>query len=583
MDQQAETPAPAPGNNRRMTPAKPTGVEVSKINSLGLRGSLGLEVSAVAERGGVSEDAYNLLKFHGSYEQFDRDTATPRKQAGLDKEWSFMTRVRIPGGALTAAQYLALDGMADAHSNGMLRITTRQCIQFHAILRENLKPNIAAVERALLTTMAACGDVVRNVVTTPAPRRDAVHEELRRAAAMLSTTLLPRTRAHFEIFLDEERVGGAGEAEAEPLYGATYLPRKFKIGLAHADDNTPDLLTNDLGFLAVEEGGRIVAWQVWIGGGLGMTHNRADTFPALAVPVTAVPAADLLRAAEAVVRFQRDHGDRTDRRRARLKYVIADHGVEWVREQLAGPEYFGHPLADPGPVPALRVPELLGWHDQGDGRCWLGVPVPSGRIADHPGGARLRSALRAAVERWGCDPVLTPQQDVLLSNLPADSRAEVEALLRAHGVALNQDLNPLGRWALACPALPTCGLALSEAERVRQPLVEAIEAALGRHGLIEERISLRVTGCPNGCTRPYSGDIGLVGRVPGKFAVFVGGDFAGTRLSFKLHERVAQDQLAAHLEPIFAAFAAERLPGEGFGDFCHRRGAEALLALPVAA
>ena len=568
----------------RKPAAGPTGVETTKAGSHALRGTIAADLSASDARGGISEASYNLLKFHGTYEQFDRDTATPRKQAGLDKEWSFMARVRIPGGVLTAEQYLALDGLTDRLANATLRVTTRQALQFHAVLRENLKPLIGGINRMLLTTLAACGDVVRNVVTTPAPRRDAIHRRLLEDSVLLSSRLLPRTRAHHEIFLDEEPVGEpvGTEPEAEPLYGATYLPRKFKIALAHPSDNTPDVLTNDLGLIVLDEGGRITRYQLCIGGGLGLTHNRADTFPRLATPITTVPADDLLRAVEAVVRFTRDHGDRTDRKRARLKYVVEDNGVEWVREQLARPEYFGHPLADPGPLPRLEVPELLGWHEQGDGRFWLGVPVPSGRIQD-AGGVRLRSALREIVARWGANPILTPQQDVILSDLPRNARAAVEGVLRGHGVALAGDLSPLARWTLACPALPTCGLALTEAERVRDPLVAEIEAALDRHALLDERISLRVTGCPNGCARPYAGDIGLVGRVPGQFAIFVGGDFAGTRLSFKLHERVPQAQIAARLETLFAAFAVDRRGGEGFGDFCHRLGAEALLALDAPA
>ena len=555
---------------------KLSAVEGTKAESRGLRGTVAAELAAADGRGGVSEGTYNLLKFHGTYEQFDRDTATELKQRGEDKDWQFMVRVRAPGGRLTAAQWLALDALADRYSDGTLRITTRQALQFHGVRRGNLKANIAAINAMLLTTFAACGDVVRNIVTTPAPRRDAIHARLEADARMLSTALLPRTRSYWEIFTDEAPGEDSGK-EAEPLYGDAYLPRKFKIGIAHPADNTIDVLTNDLGLIAVFAGDRLQGYQVCVGGGLGMTHNRPDTYPRLATPVAFVGPDDLLRVAEAVIRLQRDHGDRGDRKRARLKYVLDDKGLPWLREALAG--YYGAPLPAPREdLPPLTVPELLGWHPQGDGRCWMGVPVPSGRVADRAGVA-LRSAIRELVERYGSDPVLTPQQDLLLSNLPADSRATVEAILRGHGVRLAEDLSPLSRWALACPALPTCGLALTEAERVRQPIVEAIEAVLERHGLRGERISLRITGCPNGCARPYAGDIGLVGRVPGQFAIFVGGDFEGTRLSFKLQERVPQARIAAVLEPLFAAFAARRLGGEGFGDFCHRLGAEALHAV----
>ncbi len=554
---------------------KPSGVEVQKAASRRLRGDIAGQLAARDIRGGISESAYSLLKFHGTYEQFDRDTATARKQRGEDKEWQFMARVRIPGGALTAAQYLALDALADRYGSSTPRVTTRQAIQFHSVLRENLKPTIRAVNETLLTTLAACGDVVRNVVTSPAPRRDAAHARLLAEARRLSDALLPKTRAHHELFLDGEPLADGGEEE-EPLYGPTYLSRKFKIALAHPGDNTADVLANDLGLIGIFEGDALLGWQVCVGGGMGMTHNRRDTYPRLATPVAFVGPDDALRVAEAVVKLARDHGDRSDRKRARLKYVLDDLGPDRAREELA--RHWGGPLPGPVEMPRLEVPELLGWHHQGNGRFWLGVPVPSGRIQDADGVA-LRSALREVVERFGADPVLTPQQDVLLSNLPADARAPVEAILRAHGVALAGDLTPLSRWALACPALPTCGLALTEAERVRAPILAQVEAALARHGLAGERISLRITGCPNGCARPYQGDVGLVGRVPGHYAIFLGGDFAGTRLSTPVFERVPEAAIGAALEPLFTAFAAGRLPGEGFGDFAHRLGRDALVAL----
>jgi sulfite reductase (ferredoxin) len=550
--------------------AQPSGVERLKQSSDFLRGGLAEELAAGGSQ--VTEDGYNLLKFHGSYEQFDRDTATARKQAGLEKEYSFMVRVRMPGGVLTAAQYLALDALADDRANQTLRITTRQGIQFHGILKGDLKPAIAAINATLLTTLAACGDVVRNVTTSPAPRRDPAHARLDADARLLSAALLPHSRAYFEIFLDDEPVA---TAESEPLYGATYLPRKFKIGLAVAADNTVDVLTNDLGFIAVWEGETLLGYNVAVGGGLGMTHNRADTYPRLASIVGSVGPDDLLAAAEAVIGLQRDHGDRTDRRRARLKYVVDAHGLDWVQATLR--DRYGLDLRPALDMPPLAVPELLGWHEQGDGKFWVGVPVPSGRIAD-TAGVSLRTALREVVRRFGADPIMTPQQDLLLSNITPGDRAAVEAVLRGHGVRLAEDHTPLELWALACPALPTCGLALTEAERVRPQLVAEIGAALARHGMADERISLRITGCPNGCARTYAGDIGLVGRIPGHYAIYVGGDFAGTVLSAKFADRVKQAEVAPTLEPLFAAWAAERQTGEGFGDFCRRVGLETLRA-----
>ncbi len=551
---------------------KLSGVETLKVASHGLRGRLAEEL----DEGGiqVSDDAYNLLKFHGSYEQFDRDTATARKQQKLEKEYQFMVRVRIPGGVLDAAQYLALDGIADRYANGTLRITTRQGIQFHGILKGELKPSIAAINHGLLTTMSACGDVVRNLMSTPAPLRDIRHARVGEDVRMLSHALLPRSRAYYQIFLDEAPVAGADEEET--LFGATYLPRKFKVGIALPDDNSVDVLSNDLGVIAHFDGDRLEGYTIAVGGGLGMTHNNPRTFPRLATPVCFVVPEDLLAICEAVIRLQRDHGDRTDRRRARLKYVVQDRGIDWIRETLAG--YFGRPLTPPRPLPALDVPDLLGWHEQGEGKLWLGLPVLSGRIQDTET-MRLRSALRTIVSRFGSDPVFTPQQNVLLSNVGPADRDAIDAILREHGVASAESLTPLARFALACPALPTCGLALTEAERVQAPMVAMFDELLARYGLSQERISLRVTGCPNGCTRSYAGDIGLVGRVPGFYAIYVGGDFNGTRLSFRLLDRVAYAALGSKFAPMLEAFARSRQGTEGFGDFCSRLGRDALLHL----
>ena len=551
-------------------PVKLSGAETLKAGSHGLRGTVAEEIRG-NPRGGISEGAYNLLKFHGTYEQFDRDTATARKQSGQDKEWQFMVRVRAPGGVMTGAQYLALDEIAGRYANGTLKITSRQGIQFHGTVIGDLKAEIAAINHALMTTYAACGDVVRNVMTTPAPRRDAIHARLLADAKMLSEALLPKSRSYFEIFLDEEGDETA-PAEEEPIYGATYLPRKFKIGLIHASDNTADVLSNDLGFIAEFEGDSLLGYHVYVGGGQGMTHNKPRTYPRIASPVGFIGPDQLWEAAKAVIGLQRDNGDRSDRRRARLKYVVDDRGLDWVRSELT--TTYGLAMQPARPLPRLEMPELLGWHEQGDGKLWLGLPVNAGRISDG-----LRVALREAVERFGAAPVFTPQQDVLLSDvLPAD-RDALEEMLRRHGVVFTQDLTPLSRWALACTALPTCGLALTEAERVRLPIVADIEQVLARHGMAGERISLRITGCPNGCVRPYAGDIGLVGRVPGHYAIFVGGDFESTRLSFKLLERIKMENVGSALEPIIAAWAQQRNGDEGFGNFCHRMGLPALLSM----
>jgi sulfite reductase (ferredoxin) len=540
--------------------------EAVKQQSRQLRGNLVRDLADTATP--FDNTGYSLLKFHGIYQGYDRDSATELKQRGEEKRWQFMVRVRIPGGRLKAAQYLALDDLADRYGNGSLRVTTRQSIQFHGVVKPGLKATIAEINRALLTTLAACGDVVRTVTTVPAPIRDAVHRRLEDDARRLSAHLLPRTGAYHEIWVDGEPVG-ANEEPIDPLYGERYLPRKFKIGLAVPDDNTIDVLTNDLGILAIFEGGELQGYNFYLGGGHGMTHNKPETYPRLATAVAFVEPDDLLAAAAAVVRLHRDWGDRGNRRHARLKYVIAERGEEWARERLS--QDLGKPLAPCRPTPPLQVPDHLGWHEQGDGRLYLGLPVASGRIADE-GRSRIRTALREIVARFGCDPILTPSQDVILSEIRREDRDAIEAVLRGYGVRLAQDMLPVERWALACPALPSCGLALTEAERVQPELIGAIAERLERWGLAQERISVRVTGCPNGCARPYSGDIGIVGRVPGFYSLYVGGDFEGTRLNEPLAERLDIAGIADALDPLFALWASRRHGDEGFGDFCHRIG-----------
>src|SRR5258708_1225718 len=499
----------------------PSKVEEVKQESRGLRGDLaaGLVTPAPA----FDDDGYSLLKFHGIYQGYDRDSATERKQQGLPKIHQMMVRTRLPGGRLTAAKYLALDDIAGRYANATLRITPRQTIQFHAIVKAELKATIAGITEALVTTLAACGDVVRNVTTVPAPIRDVVHLRLEEDARRLSTHLLPATHAYHEIWLDDEQVAGP---EEDALYGTAYLPRKFKIGVAVPSDNSVDVLTNDLAIVALFEGDVLTGYNFALGGGLGMTHNKPRTFPRLATPVAFIAPDDLLAAAAAVVRLHRDHGDRADRKHARLKYVIAEKGEEWAKAQLEA--YLGKRLDYPRELPRFAIVDHLGWHAQGDGLFYLGLPVASGRIADRPGES-LRTALREVIARFGCDPILLPSQDILLSNIAPENRAAVDDALRAHGVIAAGDVTLVRRWSLACPALPTCGLALTEAERIQTPLIDAIEERLARHGLIGEKFSIRITGCPNGCARPYAGAVGLVGRMPGFFALYVGGDFAGTR------------------------------------------------------
>ncbi len=552
--------------------AKLSAVETLKAASHGLRGDVAQELAAGGIQ--VTEDTYQLLKFHGSYEQFDRDTATERKQHGIEKEYQFMLRVRMPGGLLSSEQYLALDRLADDHANHTIRITTRQGIQFHGILKGDLKAAIADVNATMLTTMSACGDVVRNIMASPTPRRNARQARIVADARLLSEHLKPKSRAYYEIFLDAPH--DAGASEEEPLYGPTYLPRKFKIGITAADDNTIDVLTNDLGLIAHFTGETLTGYTVAVGGGLGMTHNNATTYPRLATPIAFIQPDEMIRMVDAVIMLQRDHGDRGNRRRARLKYVVDDRGLPWIAETLA--TYFGAPLVAPPPL-ELAVPDLLGWHEQGDGTWWLGVPVAAGRIADFAGGAAPRTAFRVIAERFAPGFVLTPQQDVLLTDVAPGERSAIEDVLRAHRVTLAEDMTPMAQYALSCPALPTCGLALTEAERMHPEIVGGIDALLARYGLSQRRVSVRITGCPNGCARTYAGDIGIVGRMPGYYALYVGGDFVGTRLNFKILEKVPHAAVISSFEPWFAGWARDGLAGEGFGDYCWRVGKDRLLAL----
>src|SRR5438034_2209535 len=530
--------------------------EAIKQQSRQLRGNLARDLADTVTP--FDKTGYSLLKFHGIYQGYDRDSATERKQRGDDKIWQFMVRVRIPGGRLTADQYLALDALADRYANGSLRVTTRQSIQFHGVVKPGLKAAIAEINGALLTTLAACGDVVRTVTTVPAPIRDPVHHRLEDDARRLSTHLLPRTGAYHEIWVDGEKVTPE-EEPPDPLYGERYLPRKFKLGLAIPEDNTIDVLTNDLAVVALFEGDTLAGYNFFLGGGHGMTHNKPQTYPRLATPVAFIEPDDLLAAAAAVVRLHRDWGDRGNRRHARLKYVIAERGEEWARELLS--EDLGKKLAACRKMPEFDVPDHLGWHEQGDGKLYLGLPVASGRIVDDDG-ARLRTALREIVERFGCDPILMPSQDIILSEIRPEDREAITAALRAHGVRFGEDLLPVERWTLACPALPSCGLALTEAERVQGDIVAPIAARLQRWGLEGERLSIRITGCPNGCARPYTGDIGIVGRVPGFYSLYVGGDFEGTRLNEAIAERLDIAGIADALDPLFALWAASRSANE---------------------
>ena len=570
---------------------KPSKAEALKVASGYLRGQIAEEFAADGSH--VGEESASILKFHGTYQQDDRDVRTTRKKAGEERDYAFMVRTRVPGGKLTAAQYLAHDKLAREVGNGTLRITTRQEFQLHGVLKSDLKAAMRAINEALLTTLAACGDVERNVLSCPAPLVDGgIRAALQADCDAFAAHLAPRASSYYDIWLDGEKVddpdfpkpGPAlvpteGDDEVEPIYGKTYMPRKFKTAFALPEDNCTDVHANDLGYLAVVEGGELVGYEVLVGGGLGTTPSARKTFPALAQPLAFVPRADFLRVGEAVVKVQRDFGDRSDRKRARLKYLIHDLGMLAFRAKVE--EYLDAPLASPRGVVVAEVHDHLGWTEQGDGRLMLGLPVDCGRIQDD-GDLRLLTGLRGFLEKYRTPARLTCSQSILLIDLEPSWRPEIEAWLAEYGIATVEQISMVRRWAMACPALPTCGLAVTEAERAFPDLMAAFEAELAGQGLADERFTVRMTGCPNGCARPYNADIGLVGRQAlktdeggneaGSYTIFLGGSTLGERLNVIFKDYVPFDQIVPELAPVFARFRDERTPGERFGDFCVRSG-----------
>jgi sulfite reductase (ferredoxin) len=547
-------------------------VERIKAESQGLRGSLAEELAD--ESSHLSDEGERILKFHGSYQQDDRDVRRERKRAGLEPAYSFMIRSKLPGGVMSAEQYLVHDELAGRFANGTLRVTTRQGFQFHGVLKGDLRTSIGELNEALVTTFGACGDVVRNVVTCPAPLPGGLRQEVIGWARRLSDETLPRTRSYHEIWVEGTQVTrAAADPEPDPLYGERYLPRKFKVAFAFPEDNCTDVLSNDLGFLVIADGDRLEGFNVLVGGGLGQTHGKAETYPRLADPLGFVRPEELIEVARAVIAVQRDHGNRVNRKRARLKYLLDERGLDWFRAQVE--DRLGRPLAPPLPVEVSGTEDHLGWHEQGDGRWFRGVWVENGRIRD-VGGLRLRTALRTIVERFRPDVHLTTQQSVLLVNLAPEQRAEVDAILTEHGVVPPEELSQARRHAMACPALPTCPLAVAESERVLPGVIDQLEVELAELGVGGEPLTVRMTGCPNGCARPYTADLAFVGRSLGKYVVYVGGNLEGTRLGVAYADLVPFDQLVPTVRPLFERFRDERHPGERFGDFWNRVGVEPL-------
>ena len=566
MTDQPQTPA-----------AKPSAVELTKIASHYLAGDIAQEL--VDSAPGFGKGSVQLLKNHGTYQQDDREQRKAKEGAKSTREISFMVRTRIPGGKLTAAQMLAEIDLGDELANGTVRLTTRQGIQHHGIVKGDLKATIQRINEIQLTTLAACGDVERNVMCCPAPiRNNLVREEMQLMADSLAEHLAPRTRAYHEIWLtdpdtgEKSLVGGGSEGkEIEPIYGPTYLPRKFKTAFALPEDNCTDIYANDLGLLAVHEQGKILGYNVLAGGGMGVTPSAAKTFPALAKRLGFVKPEDVLDIATAIVKVQRDFGNRSDRKVARLKYTIHTMGLENFRAKVE--EYFGKPLPPCHPADVHAFDDHIGWCDQCDGKHFYGLNVENGRIHDS-GNFRLKTALRQILNDVKPGVRITAHQSLLFTDLAAADRVRITEILHAHGVKTSEEISTLRRWSMACVALPTCSLAVAESERVLPGLIDSLEPEVAKLGLSQEAFTLRMTGCPNACARPYNSDIGIVGRTLGKYTIFLGGRLLGDRLNVAYKDVVPFDDLCREITAVLACYKAERSHGESLGDFCHRKGVD---------
>ena len=564
-------PPLAPASMSATTPPAPTASkplaknETIKAESNFLRGHI-LRDLADTTTGTITEDSAQLTKFHGIYAQDDRDLRNQRRRENKEKAFSFMARIRVPGGICTPQQWLALDALADSHANGTLKITTRQAFQFHGILKGNLRPAIKAINAQLMDTLAACGDVTRNVMANPNPEQSALHAETLRLAKAISDHLSPRTRAYHEIWIGDELVAG-GEPDHEPLYGTTYLPRKFKTVIAIPPSNDVDIYAHDLGFIAIadESGKKLLGFNVTVGGGLGMSHNQIETYPRLADILGFCTVDQVVEVAEKVMLVQRDYGDRTDRKHARLKYTIADRGIVWFRAEVE--KRLGYFLGSPRRFEFTSTGDRYGWVEGENGNAHYTLFIMSGRIKD-----ALKPALREIATVHTGDFRLTANQNLMIAGVTPAQRPIIEALLKKHGLDTANAASGLALNAMSCVALPTCGLALAESERYLPELVKLLETEIEAAGLRDDAITLRITGCPNGCGRPFLAEIGFVGRAPGKYNIYLGAAFNGSRFNTLFRPNVPVAEIIPLLGPIIRRYALERTPGERFGDFTIRTG-----------
>jgi len=518
--------------------------------------------------GAIVEDDAQLVKFHGMYLQDDRDLRPERARKKMEKAFSFMIRVRIPGGVLNPQQWLALDEVARVYGNGTMRLTTRQTVQLHGVIKSNLKATLRGIDKVLLNSIAACGDINRNVMCNVLPEQSRAHAMALEMARAISDDLLPHTPAYREIWLDGERIAGGEEEVVEPIYGKTYLPRKFKIVVAVPPSNDVDIFAHDLGYIAITDNtGNLAGWNVTVGGGMGMTHGEPETYPRTADVMGFCETKDAVKIAEAVVTVQRDWGDRKNRKHARLKYTIEYRGIDNFRAEVE--RRAGVKLGSPKPFTFTSTGDRFGWSEGIDGRGHLTLFVQNGRVHDVAGSAQ-QTALRTIAQVHEGDFRITPNQNLVIANVPTEQQPEIERIAREAN--LLAPWSGLRRNSMACVALPTCGLALAESERYLPDLLTALDERLAAHGLSADDIVIRMTGCPNGCARPYLAEIGLVGKGPGRYNLYLGAAFDGSRMNKLYAEDLDHAGIVAALDPVLAAYAAERQKGERFGDFTIRAG-----------
>lgn len=546
-------------------------VEGIKSRSNYLRGTL-LASLADSATGALAEDDTQLSKFHGFYQQDDRDHREERRRQMLEPDHQFMIRARVPGGICTPAQWLALDDIAKRWANGTIRLTTRQSFQLHGVLKRDLKSSIRSINDCLLDTIAACGDVNRNVMCTPLPEASALHRQVYQAALDVSRHLTPHTTAYHEIWLDKKKVAGGDGAttpDHEPIYGATYLPRKFKISFAIPPRNDVDAFAHDLNFIAIADNGALRGYNVAVGGGMGVTHGDAATYPRLADVIGFCTPQQVVQVTKTIVTIQRDYGDRSERKHARLKYTLDDRGLDWLQAEFASRS--GYDLAPARPFAFTHSSDKLGWQQTSDGLWHLALFIESGRVADRAAAQQL-TGMRAIAHILHGEIRLTPNQNLIISGVAEVDRPAMDELVRQHGLDSWNRLSPLRLHSMACVGFPTCGLSMAESERYLPELISRIESLLESHGLSAQPITIRMTGCPNGCARPYLAEIGLVGKGPGLYNLHLGAAFNGSRLNTLYRESVHEAEILQTLDGLFSDYAATRLPAETFGDFLHRSG-----------